>query len=73
MILYQTEPKRIGRHEWRLEVRHTPRFDQNSVIPVWRRAGSSGPWLEPCDFCGVWPQGLFQLTIAHCREIAAHL
>lgn len=73
MILYTTPAYRIGRHEWRIEVREATEFDQNSVVPVWRRAGMSGSWYEPADFSGEWPRGLFKLTVEHITEIAKYV
>ena len=73
MILYSTPPARHGRFEWRIEVRHTLEYDQNSVIPTWRKAGTDGAWQDPADFSQPWPAMLFKMAIEHVTDIAAHV
>lgn len=70
-LLYCTDSMRIGRHDWRVEVRKIE--DKAVAIPMFRRVGDAGPWSYPADFPGSLPSGLINYVLQNAVPIGRAL
>jgi hypothetical protein len=70
-LIYCTDSVRFGRHDWRIEVRLID--GTKCVVPVFRRAGDTGPWSYPADFSGTLPAGLINFVLQNAVAIGRAL
>lgn len=70
-LIYCTDSLRIGRHDWRVEVRKIE--DKVVAIPMFRRVGDSGQWSYPADFPGSLPSGLINYVLQNAVPIGRAL
>lgn len=74
-LLYCTDSLRIGRHDWRIEVRAIDdSYGADRVaVPMFRRVGDTGPWSYPADFAGSMPAGLINFVLQNVVAIGRAL
>jgi hypothetical protein len=74
-LIYCTDSMRIGRHDWRIEVRAIEDgYGADKVaIPMFRRVGDSGPWSCPADFPAAMPAGLINHVLQNAVPIGRAL
>ena len=70
-LIYATDSIRIGRYDWRIEVRWID--GSRCSIPVFRRVGNTGPWRWPTDFPGTMPAGLINFVLQNAVPIGRAL
>ena len=74
-LFYCTDSIRIGRYNWRIEVRAV--FDSygadRAAVPMFRRIGDTGPWSYPSDFQGAMPAGLINFILQNAVPIGKAL
>lgn len=70
-LIYCTDSIRLGRHDWRIEVREIDGV--KCPVPMFRRVGDSGPWSYPADFTGSLPSGLVNFVLQNAVPIGRAL
>ena len=73
-LLYCTDSLRIGRHDWRVEVRKIEGEGKVVAVPMFRRVGdTTGQWSYPADFPGALPSGLINYVLQNAVPIGRAL
>lgn len=74
-LIYVTDSIRLGRHDWRIEVRAIEDIYgvDRIAVPMFRRVGDSGPWSYPADFAGALPSGLVNFVLNNAVSIGRAL
>lgn len=70
-LIYYTDTIRLGRHDWRVEVREID--GSKCPVPVFRRVGDNGPWNFPANFSGSLPSGLVNFVLQNSVAIGRAL